>query len=1053
MTIPFRSNQISGSLTRLVDGTSYLIAGDSITIETGSQGEVTISHVATSGDITSVVAGAGLEGGGTSGDVTLAIKSTVATLTSSNIFTLDNTFNANTYLSGNVSSFTATGSARFNAGLSGSLTHLVDGTSYLFAGNGISISTGSDGQVTITNDGTVGDITSVVAGAGLEGGGTSGDVTLGITSDIATLTGSNTFAGSNNIFSNGVRVNENISVTGTGSFESGISGSLTRLIDGTSYIVEGANITVATGSSGQITISAAAGATAAGSDRQIQFNDGGSNLGASANLVFDGGSSLRVTGSMQISSSLESGAHPLLKIDHENASNILFVSGSGKVGIGVADPDATLEVFSSTTQAKFSFDADSFATVTVEDDGVTTLASSTETVGGGDMILDAHGDIKLQADGGQVTLQRPGGSNRFIFDISTGDVFLTNIQDSDMIFRVGTGQTEVFRIDQSEDSIKMVTNSKIQFRDTATSIGSTAANTLQVIAPNFGLTGSLHISSSAEGDANPLLRIDHENATGGAPLFFVSGSGVVAIGTDSPRTDSNDTNRLHILGEGGADQGINPAVNSALVLENNDHVGMNIITPANKSGMIIFGDANVSNRAYFRYDHSSDKFFFDGTFGEEVMSIARAGDAVNIGSNNSGHMVTTEASLHISSSGEGTSTGGPVLLKIDHENASNILVVTGSGRVGIGTEEPSDKFTVFGNGSTDRVFFLSGSGGAGSENESSYPDINFFVSGSVGSKDTSTRGTALFGGDTVISGGLYVNETIFSAGDTDTKIVFSNDQIDFFAGNERLLKLDEAADDEVVVGDGGDVNFRVATKGFGFTLYVKSEHTAGAENAVAIRHQSPQEVFHVSGSTRIDSEGRENVLLITGTLETNSHQVLILSGGAPGSPNEEEYTDVAFFVSGTQDSKSSATVRGTALFGGDLAVSGTLHGGSSLKIGDITQFTVQNQDLGSGTSSTITPVAPLIFLDADSVGQSGGFHALTMATAGFSDGDTVRIVVTTNINNNMAFSAGVLAPAGLTALFPSTASGGGIGAACHLVYVAGSSKWAILSSNSLLALA
>jgi hypothetical protein len=78
----------------------------------------------------------------------------------------------------------------FILGLSGSLTQLADGTSYLIAGAGIAISSASNGSIIITNDGTIGDITSVNAGTGLSGGGTSGDVTLAINDSIvATVSG------------------------------------------------------------------------------------------------------------------------------------------------------------------------------------------------------------------------------------------------------------------------------------------------------------------------------------------------------------------------------------------------------------------------------------------------------------------------------------------------------------------------------------------------------------------------------------------------------------------------------------------------------------------------------------------------------------------------------------------------------------------------------------------------------------------------------------------------------------------------------------------------
>jgi len=201
-----------------------------------------------SGTITGVTAGTGLSGGGASGNVTLSLSVTgsqgtygstsqipvlavndrgvVTSVTNtsvqitesqvtdlvtdlSNKASTSTAFSAGAGLTGGgdlstnrsfaindsivatVSGTTFTGTTKHNAGLSCSLTKLTGGTSYLIAGSGMTISTGSTGAVTIARVGSIdGDITGVTAGTGLTGGGTSGTVSLAINNSVvATVSG------------------------------------------------------------------------------------------------------------------------------------------------------------------------------------------------------------------------------------------------------------------------------------------------------------------------------------------------------------------------------------------------------------------------------------------------------------------------------------------------------------------------------------------------------------------------------------------------------------------------------------------------------------------------------------------------------------------------------------------------------------------------------------------------------------------------------------------------------------------------------------------------
>jgi len=84
-----------------------------------------------------------------------------------------------------------------------------------------------------------------------------------------------------------------------------MSGSLTRLSTGLSYLVAGSNVTITSASNGQVTIASTGGSgTPAGSDKYIQYNVGGS-FAASANLTFDSSNNrLSLTGSLGMKGSV-----------------------------------------------------------------------------------------------------------------------------------------------------------------------------------------------------------------------------------------------------------------------------------------------------------------------------------------------------------------------------------------------------------------------------------------------------------------------------------------------------------------------------------------------------------------------------------------------------------------------------------------------------------------------------------------------------------------------------------------------------------------------------
>ncbi|MAE82127.1 MAG: hypothetical protein CMB80_05285, partial [Flammeovirgaceae bacterium] len=186
-------------------------------------------------------------------------------------------------------------------------------------------------------------------------------------------------------------------------------------------------------------------------------------------------------------------------------------------------------------------------------------------------------------------------------------------------------------------------------------------------------------------------------------------------------------------------------------------------------------------------------------------------------------------------------------------------------------------------------------------------DTNFFVSGTIDSKASSTiSGSAAFGGDLVVSGGLYLEERSEPGTIADgTVVVYGKDD----SGVTKLYFKNEDGETEIGAGGGGGGNTLNAAYDQG---------GAGVGAKITVDNQPVQMAVAGASSTAMAVTG--SVLIGSASVEYSGH--------LPPMPG----TDTSFFVSGAishSGSNGSADItvpsgRGTAVFGGDVVISGSI---------------------------------------------------------------------------------------------------------------------------------
>lgn len=215
----------------------------------------------------------------------------------------------------------------------------------------------------------------------------------------------------------------NVSANGSVSATLGLSGSLTKLANGTSAFIAGSGISITSASNGAVTITSTATTSPGAPSTSVQFNDGGS-FGGSATFSFDktGGAgglgrlSVNETLSTVVTSSNIKAGASTVSLFNDTATTInlgasatSILAGASNVSLGVGGVGATNSTITASTG---SFGRVLASNASQFNGGLTTttLAASSTSNLAGDITLSGNSQTITHSGTGGLTISSTAGS-------------------------------------------------------------------------------------------------------------------------------------------------------------------------------------------------------------------------------------------------------------------------------------------------------------------------------------------------------------------------------------------------------------------------------------------------------------------------------------------------------------------------------------------------------------------------------------------------------------------------------------------------------------------